>query len=353
MICVMNSECDDLKIPLASGVSQHFVVQHRTGEIDYCISNCDWDQFFAGLSDIRLSVPSGFDPWLKPPQKIRTGDVHVRSDSRLSQIPEWSVILPSHKHFHELQLTLKGLKRAQKVDTVEVIVLHDLDLGESLPLDGVALENCLQIEVRRSHARTLGDRGFRAGALRNLGGSHARGRNLLFIDADILVPPETFECLNQQLGDDLWLQAKRWHLPPGHPHAERVENLSPVWDAVMSEKGVWESFQNSSGEWNSVDLPWTWASTFFLAITRSRFEALGGFRESFDTYGFEDTEFGYRHSKAGGEFKMLPIDVYHQLSRAEYQSSEDRKQLFKRSAEWFRRWTLDPEVHEWLKRLGY
>jgi GT2 family glycosyltransferase len=257
--------------------------------------------------------PKYWDPWLKDPQRLDAGLVEMRADNRPENSPRWSVIIPCFRHQEELQNTLNALAVALNHQSAEIIIVQDIEPG-SLPLPPRPELPALWVNVGRKKARTFDDDGFRAGSIRNLGVRLSRGERLLFLDADVLVPSDFFDHFELS-ADNTLVQAQRWHLADPAFFTRPVEGLSPIWDCTISEGGLWEDFQ--SRPWHEQPEPWRWVSTFCLSVTRRRFEELGGFRESFDRYGFEDTEFGRRHVQHSGILKRIPVDVFHQ-----YQSRE-------------------------------
>lgn len=321
-------------------------------KVSLALRNADWDEFFKNQKPgVALRPPQNRDPWLQSPQLIAANHVSEIWDKRSEIHPRWSIVVPAHQHAGALASTLRHIEQAmtRAPFSVECILVWDANPNETeWPLPIPEFES-VGIRAGRSEIRDLGASGYRSGSIRNLGSGLARGENLLFLDADILVPENLFvNWTLSEPGQDWW-QAKRWHVVGQELEYGRI---SKEWDAVLSEKGVWEEFQKLDTDWNWDGQPWAWASTFFMAINRARFERLGGFRESFDSYGFEDTELGYRHFKASGQFRLVDVDVFHQMTRTEYKSVADKKRLLKQSAEWFRRWTLDAEVHDWLKTRG-
>lgn len=257
------------------------------------------------------SAPRCWDPWLQEPQRLDVRLIGKIAESRQPALPRWSVIIPCFRHQDELARTLAALAVACEGQTVEILVIQDLE-PQASPLPPLHGLPAAWYHVQRRAARQYGDRGFRAASLRNFGARLSRGECLLFLDADILVPKDLFTSLDSKMSANALVQAKRWHLRNSNGFNRPVHGLSALWDCDESEAGVWEEFQTARQDWNARSEPWGWVSTFCMAVPKERFAAVGGFRESFDSYGFEDTEFGYRFVRHGGSLCLADVDVFHQ-----------------------------------------
>ncbi|HSN57658.1 MAG TPA: glycosyltransferase family A protein [Candidatus Sulfomarinibacteraceae bacterium] len=144
---------------------------------------------------------------------------------------------------------------------------------------------------RARDLRGVERRGFRllatpecrgAAAARNLGAAASRAELLLFVDADVVLPPDTVARVREVLGRRPELDAvfgSYDDLPPGSGAVSRFKNLLHHW-----------THQRARSE----------ATTFWTgcgAIRRRVFESLGGFDP--DQRWLEDVELGYRLRAAG------------------------------------------------------
>ena len=107
-----------------------------------------------------------------------------------------SVIIPSYNSKKELLSTLKHLYYQNlPKENWEVIVVddgsHDKTLKALKDSEFLSSFNFKYLYFPRvKKRRGMGNHRFRAGIARNTGVKHARGENLMFLDSDILTPPQ-------------------------------------------------------------------------------------------------------------------------------------------------------------------
>jgi GT2 family glycosyltransferase len=118
---------------------------------------------------------------------------------------------------------------------------------------------------------------------------------------------------------------------------------------------LWETFHKEATPWEEMTDKWKFTSTFCLSLKRATFFELGAFRRSFNKYGFEDTDLGYRADRAGLRFFRSSTPVYHfrhDRRRSEYNHSEKKKhRLLRDSARVFFLNNPNPEILKALPRL--
>ncbi len=210
-----------------------------------------------------------------------------------------SVIVPYYEAPEALALTLAGLElQTYPRELFDVIVVDD---GSSTPLH---LEETSPLRVQVIHQPDLG---FGAGRARNNGARAAAGEILIFLDCDMV--PEAG-----------WLTSHaRWHhaacdvLTLGFRKHVSVDGISA--DAVRTRPGsLGELFAGRAAEepqWLEnrmarTDLLTSGDEDIFRAVTSGNlgvsadfFAAAGGFDETFNQWGAEDQEFGYRACALG------------------------------------------------------
>ena len=185
-------------------------------------------------------------------------------------------------------------------DLLEVIVVDD---GSRPPL--ARPQSPLDLRVVR-----LEDRGFGLARARNAGARAARHDILVFLDADIVAAP------------GLVAAHARWHRAVADAltlgSCRSVDAAGIGADDIRS-RGPAALFAGRPGDppWNARHMAATGEMTarrddLFravtgnnLAISRAFFEEAGGFDETFERYGGEDTEFGYRVQACGG--LLVPV----------------------------------------------
>ena len=210
-----------------------------------------------------------------------------------------SAIVPCYQAPEALELTLAGLERQHwPPGLLEVVLVDD---GSEPPLARPAATSLDLRAVRQER------NGFGLARARNAGVRAAAHDILVFLDADVI--PET----------GLIGAHARWHhavgdaLTAGFCAYVSATGLDAA--AIRSRKGsVAELFAG-----RAFDPPWldrhmtrtadltSRHPDLFRAVTggnfgisRALFEAAGGFDESFNRYGGEDTEFAYRTQVRGG-----------------------------------------------------
>jgi len=215
--------------------------------------------------------------------------------------PRLSVVIPVRDGARALDEVLSSLER-QTADRgeFEVIVVDD---GSAEPAARVVEKHqqidasCVRLEVGRGRA-----------AARNAGAERATAPRVLFLDGDSWALPSLV----------------RRHLDFGARDKERTtllgRRLELGWDRlhrVMDDGQIGEGLPAHEDDLryayahdvDIVDLrvhraPWMCAYTHNMSVDRELFRSLGGFDESFVTWGHEDIELGYRlflaHGRRGG-----------------------------------------------------
>ena len=128
-------------------------------------------------------------------------------------------------------------------------------------------------------------------AARNKGARAASQPLLLFLDADVLVHPDTIQLADAALeGDGL------------SAHYLAPTTILPSRPALVSEyRNLLHHFTHRTAAGNA----WTfWAGCG--AIRRQLFLRYGGFDESYRTASVEDIELGLRLSQAGAKIRLIP-----------------------------------------------
>jgi glycosyltransferase involved in cell wall biosynthesis len=173
--------------------------------------------------------------------------------------------------------------------------------------------------AREAGARVFATPSRRGPAVaRNIGARQAEGDILLFVDADVMVPPEIVRRVEQILGDEPALDA-----------------VIGSYDATPAARGLVSQFRNLLHHWvHQRSNPE--ASTFWGAcgaIRREAFEEVGGFDEAYAHPSIEDIAFGYRLIRQGRRIRLEhSLQVTH-LKRWTL-GSMVRTDLFRRAMPW-------------------
>lgn len=209
----------------------------------------------------------------------------------MSRAPEVSIIIPVLNGGWVLRRTIESL-RAQDLppDRFEIVVVDDGSTDGST--EGLeALASPVEVRVLRQANRGRA-------AARNIGAAEARGRVLLFIDADIWAAPGMVSAHLAHHADrrNLGVQG-RWR---DHP-----DSLTTVF---MRARNVWPDLTIRHRE----NLSPYHIVTRNLSVDAETFQRIGGFDEGFTGYGWEDIELGLRMARSGVTLRFEPTALgYH------------------------------------------
>lgn len=205
-----------------------------------------------------------------------------------------SVIIPYYEAPEALSLTLAGLQvQTYPRELLEVIVVDD---GSSTPLQ---LDTAPPLRVQVIHQPDLG---FGLARARNNGARAAAGEILVFLDCDMV--PEacwlTSHARWHHAASDVLSLGFRKHLNVDGITAEAVQtrsgSLGELFAGRPTEEPEWIETRMAR-----TDMLTSGDEDIFRAVTGGNlgvstefFAAAGGFDESFNQWGAEDREFGYR-----------------------------------------------------------
>ncbi len=278
-------------------------------------------------------------------------------------IPKVSVIIPTYNNGLYLLNTLRHLNQQQLPhEHYEVIVVDDGShdkMSEGL----TDLIRDFQMPVQllyfpRMRQRKMGDSQFRAGLARNYGVKFARAEVLVFLDSDILTPPD---FLQKTLELNKVHDVVQWRREYFHErvscHSIRYQNVCKEKDIFIPERGYWHGFYEESQKkgWTHLEHHWKYACTYAFALKKSLFKDVGWFRKTFCFYGLEDTDLGWRLAQRGCSFYLEQTPVYHlfhETARSEFfNSAYKRQKLLKSTAEIFFYNNLSPDIYRVFQYL--
>lgn len=198
--------------------------------------------------------------------------------------PSVSVIVVHYRQQAELDRTLAALRRqTHPADRTELIVVDDGSPRPPRVPDGV---------------RLLGqaDEGFRLAAARNLGASAATGEVFCFLDADTAPEPEYLTRMARlpALAPEAVVAGRRRHADlAGQPIDAPVECAGPAAE-LPEPQWLRHAYRHSRNLLDADDRSYRYVIGAAFACSRWLFEKVGGFDETFRTYGGEDWEWVYR-----------------------------------------------------------
>ncbi|RYZ71143.1 MAG: glycosyltransferase, partial [Proteobacteria bacterium] len=271
---------------------------------------------------------------------------------------------PTFERTIELTNTVRHLlKQKLSFGEFEIIIVdcgsHDTtlrDLETLISSEGRTTQTTV-IKIARPIRRRRGESRYRAGLARNVGAARARGEFLLFLDDDVLLPNDYLGQVLQRLeSDPERVLVGRCHvLKPEHFGVRMgYERFDSERDTEHPDRGFWRDFYARGIEWMKLRRPWRFIATHSLALSRELFVRTGWFRENFISYGFEDMELGFKLSKLGAQFELLPIPVFRQTQIAVRESGKARKAkhlILSRAAQVFYRHTLSEDVFIQVRSL--
>lgn len=215
------------------------------------------------------------------------------------ELPRVSVIVAHYDQPAQLARTLHALAAQDYPEgRLEVIVADDGSPGDVAVPDGVIL-------VRQE------DRGFRLAAVRNLGVRASTGTVLCFLDADTAPEPGYVRALTRLpalIPDALTVGRRR------HADFRSVASDAPVVDAARGRElaePAWlaDHYSRTRDLRDADDRSYRFVIGAVMACSRMLFDEVGGFDQSFTSYGGEDWEWAHRLWQAGAVLAHVPDAV--------------------------------------------
>ena len=221
-----------------------------------------------------------------------------------------SLVITTHQSPDRLRWVLESVSW-QDQKPLEVIVADD---GSDPNTRNVVLQYQKHLSVRLLHSWQP-DSSFRLARSRNLALSKARGSWMVFIDGDCVMPPDFVSSQCSVANDSCLVFGSRKLLGEldtkelllGQPSLSRLNHYltgRKFWKLPVGPFRTWprRTWRNVKG--------------FMMAASRRDFLAIGGFDESFDSWGLEDSDFAVRASRFGlkfldSKYKTSLVHLYH------------------------------------------
>lgn len=226
--------------------------------------------------------------------------------------PDVSVIVPAFERPEELAHCLRSLA-GQRADGVtwEVVVVDD---ASPVPLAPVVEANRAGLALRCMR----NERNAGRAATRNRGAAAARGRLLLFLDADMLAEPELVGAharAHRRAGEGALAAFGLIPVAPGYRTVlgEYMERRGHMRPGLPDENVPFRFFVSSN-----------------TSIARELFHQVGGYDERFLHYGGEDIDLGFRLHRAGARFAVARDAVARHAYRYEIPATALRMREFGR-----------------------
>jgi glycosyltransferase involved in cell wall biosynthesis len=232
-----------------------------------------------------------------------------------------SVIVTTYNRPDALAAVLRGLF-AQSDTGFEILVADDGSRDDTRALID-ALARAAPVPL--AHV-WQDDRGFRAGAARNRAAARARGDYLLFVDGDC-VPRPDFIARHRRLAERRWMVAGNRVLLSEPFTREVLESGAPIheWDLGRWRASCRQGAINRAAPLRRLPLGplrklgsgrWQRVRTCNLGVWADDFRAVNGFDESFEGWGFEDSDLAVRLLNSGvrrkeGAFATAVLHLWH------------------------------------------
>lgn len=269
--------------------------------------------------------------------------LNPKKSSISSNEPQVSVIIPTYNHSEEVVTSIKYLSRNKA--KFELIIVDDgsNDLHRK-KVEEFLLSSSLNFKYfyyPRFKERTMGDNFYRVGKCRNLGVLHASSNQILFLDSGILIKDDYLQKISDFHNNYDVIQPKRWHLQSS---CLDFINLNKDKDLISRSQWHWEKFQNKVQIWADYPIWWKYFSTFCLSIKKDLFLKVGGFREDYVYYGFEDTDLGLRLRDETVNFLLADEDVFHIYQPKERTETEISNDPLKKSQGIFKNYWFSEDI---------
>ncbi len=226
--------------------------------------------------------------------------------------PLCSVVIPTYNRVKLLRHTLESLTRQKlPLGSFEVLVVDD---GSS---DTTAAMVDTYRQRLNLHYFFQPDEGWRTAAARNVGIAHAEAEVIVFIDSGVLAHSGCLEAhvaSHRASAGPLAVIGYVYGMNGFNEDAEQIIAMVDVNDpdpsiARMHAEGVHldireEFYEKYTDEFAGLPAPWSMFWTANVSVRTDQVRAVGAFDESFDRWGGEDIDLGYRLHRAGATFVL-------------------------------------------------
>ena len=246
-----------------------------------------------------------------------------------------SLIVTTYNRPDALVAVLHGLS-AQTDRGFEILIADDGSTEDTAIQVARAIVS-MDIPVRHLWQE---DRGFRAGAVRNLAIDAARGEYLVFLDGDC-VPRPGFVAAHRRLATRGWFVAGNRILLSQAFTARMLTRGTPFhawslahWGGVRLVGGInrfLPLLDGFDGAWRNVSPQrWQGARTCNLAVWREDLITVNGFDERYTGWGHEDADLAIRLIRAGiqrrdGRFATAVLHLWHAENDRSHLGDNERR----------------------------
>ena len=269
--------------------------------------------------------------------------------------PLISIIIPTYNNVIFLSNVVGHLlQQTAGRESYEIIIADDGSLDKSSGIIFGLFEsykstvNLKYVYWNKQHPIRGDQTFFRPGLARNLAARYSKGEYLLFLDSDMLTPPDFVSSALLHLQENDVIQYQRFHIN------QELSKSNPVYseidlkrDTYIEEKEYWSELFFSDN-WSALPNFWKYTCTYSLGISKANFFELGLFKKYYVSYGFEDTDLGYEAYKRNFRFKLVKTPLLHLTAydMMQYRNSFTKRfSLLSKTAELFYLQHLDREIY--------
>ena len=301
---------------------------------------------------IMLSGPKDYFGGSKELPAIAKRPMSIRPKWEIktnTEKPKFSFVIPTFNQADFLTSILRQLSKLKaERGSWEVIVVDDGSPESVLAsVKSYLCDEDLAYNLKYFHWAKP-QKIFRAGEARNLGVDHAQGEVIMFLDSDILVPFNFLDEVESSLKRASLVQFVREHIHPKYSNVHTSFESVTSEQCYIEEEKYWLPFFESDS-WEEIPFFWKYTCSYALAIRKADFNAIRGFNPCFITYGFEDTDLGYRLFKEAKRFELNKTKLLHLTSpttESLWITQMKRQEALSKTAKIFFLAHLDPEIYE-------
>lgn len=237
----------------------------------------------------------------------------------------FSIVIPTRDRATELRACLEAVAALEHPpDRFETIVVDD---GSRVPIAEAVSDS-----VERTRARVIRQPNAGPGAARNRGAAVARGDMIVFLDDDCAPAPGWLSALGREADafPETGIGGRTVNSLTANPYSQTSQALIDY---------LYEYYNTGEAEQPMF-------TTSNLALSRARFERIGGFDTRFTRAGGEDRELCLRWVQSGGKLRYTPEAVVHHSHQLGLRSFLTQHFTYGRGAAQFHQLRGSPPVPE-------
>lgn len=263
--------------------------------------------------------------------------------------PKFSIIIPLVNDHPHLFKTLESLEKQIKDDhlSFEVIIADAFCSPQFLKNQTDFIRTNLPHMslkwVKNNLLKSTMSPGTLLASLKNICIPSTHGEYLLFFNAQSFVEQNfLLETLKNHETLDV-VQHKNLFVAKTEVNGE----------TALPENNFWSQFYQSSKSWSNWPDAWRYFSTQSLSMRKTDFINIGMFRNNFASFGFEDSDLGYRIQKSNLKFglgdSVTSTELSSQSTNWLKKKSFQKNQEYSLNSKIFFQNNLDPILFEQLK----